>query len=206
MANPAFLLMTCARAIIQSPRVWSNCVCQGQILHARNHKSEIPLETARDMNKDVSEYIYIYIHNTYIHTYVYIYVYIYLSLSLYIYIYTHTYTYTYSRKTAAGHDASTKLSLSASPPSSTGCTVDFRNFIVFFGPRPWHIEIRHRVKETSTINLFGFETLKLKIRRLKLWKPTVGFRDSGRATRATALASCHTSVCEKNNIHERENR
>ena len=27
--------------------------------------------------------------------------------------------------------------------------------------------------KTSTINLFGFETLKLKIRRLKLWKPTV---------------------------------
>ena len=37
------------------------------------------------------------------------------------------------------------------PPSHT---VDFRNFIVFFGPRPWHIEIRHRVKKTSTINLF----------------------------------------------------
>ena len=52
-------------------------------------------------------------------------------------------------------------------------TVDFRNFIVFVGPRPWHIEIRHRVKKTSTINLCGFETLKLKIRRLKLWKPTV---------------------------------
>ena len=52
--------------------------------------------------------------------------------------------------------------------------VDFRNVIVFFGPRPWHIEIRHRVKKTSTINLFGFETLKLKFRRLKLWKPTVG--------------------------------
>ena len=42
-----------------------------------------------------------------------------------------------------------------------------------FGPRPWHIEIRHRVKKTSTIDLFGFKTLKLKIRRLKLWKPTV---------------------------------
>ena len=28
-------------------------------------------------------------------------------------------------------------------------------------------------KKTSTMNLFGFETLKLKIRRLKLWKPTV---------------------------------
>ena len=43
----------------------------------------------------------------------------------------------------------------------------------FSGPRPWHIEIRHRVKKTSTINLFGFEILKSKIRRSKLWKPTV---------------------------------
>ena len=44
----------------------------------------------------------------------------------------------------------------------------------FFGPRPWHIEIRLRVKKTtSTINLFGFETLVLKTRRLKSWKPTV---------------------------------
>ena len=32
-----------------------------------------------------------------------------------------------------------------------------------FGPKPWHIEIRHRVKQTYTINLFGFEILKLKI-------------------------------------------
>ena len=46
----------------------------------------------------------------------------------------------------------------------------------FFGPRPWHIEIRHRVKQTLTINLFGSETLKLKIRRVKLWKPTVLLR------------------------------
>ena len=52
----------------------------------------------------------------------------------------------------------------------------------FFGPRPRHIEIRHRVKKKSTINLFGFETLKLKIRRLKLWKPTV-MRDGARARR-----------------------
>ena len=36
---------------------------------------------------------------------------------------------------------------------------------VFVGPRLWHIEIRHRVKRKSTINLFEFETLKLKIRR-----------------------------------------
>ena len=57
--------------------------------------------------------------------------------------------------------------------SITRHTVDFRNFIVFFGLRPWHIEIRHRVKKTYTINFFGFEILKLKIRRLELWKPTV---------------------------------
>ena len=44
---------------------------------------------------------------------------------------------------------------------------------VFWGPRPWHVELRHRVKKTSTINLFRLETLKLKIRKLKLWKPTV---------------------------------
>ena len=52
-------------------------------------------------------------------------------------------------------------------------TVDFLNFIVFFGPRPWHIEIRHRLKKSSTTNLFGFETPRLKIRRLKLWRSTV---------------------------------
>ena len=54
-------------------------------------------------------------------------------------------------------------------------TVSFQISSCFFGPRPWHIEIRHLVKQnkTSTINLFVFETLKLKIRRLKLWKPTV---------------------------------
>ena len=51
-----------------------------------------------------------------------------------------------------------------------------------FWPRPWHIEIRHRVKKTSTITFFGFETLKSKIRRLKLWKPTVLRREGdGRA-------------------------
>ena len=55
------------------------------------------------------------------------------------------------------------------------CSVDFRNFIVLF----WAETLAHwnpiscQTKNTSTINLFGFETLKLKIRRLKLWKPTV---------------------------------
>ena len=55
----------------------------------------------------------------------------------------------------------------------------------FFGPLPWHIEIRHRVKQTSTINFSGFETLESKIRRLKLWKPTVGhFPESSSPSRA----------------------
>ena len=86
----------------------------------------------------------------YIHTYIYIYIYICIYADTYIHIY---------------------VGLQA-PAAEVDLTVDFRNFIVFFGPRPWHIEIRHRVKKTPTINLFGFETLKLKIRRLKLWKPT----------------------------------
>ena len=73
---------------------------------------------------------------------------------------------------------------------------------VFVGPRPWHIEIRHRVKNTSTINLFGFETLKLKNRRLKLWKPTVHEACGGQsesmqcleATRAHVIAYFRVSI------------
>ena len=38
----------------------------------------------------------------------------------------------------------------------------------FFGPRPWHIEIRHRVKKTSTINSFGFETLQIEILKIEI--------------------------------------
>ena len=54
------------------------------------------------------------------------------------------------------------------------CTVDFRNLIVFWGAETLsHWNPTSCQTKTSTINLFGFETLKLKIRRLKLWKPTV---------------------------------
>ena len=95
--------------------------------------------------------------------YIYIYIYVYMRISIYTYI---------------------AVSLSAMPGSSPRSPIAapaedsaygrFPKFHrVFVGPRPWHIEIRHRVKQTSTINLLGFETLKLKIRRLKLWKPTV---------------------------------
>ena len=43
---------------------------------------------------------------------------------------------------------------------------------VFLGRDPGTLK-SDIVSKTSTINLFGFETLKMKIRRLKLWKPTV---------------------------------
>ena len=44
---------------------------------------------------------------------------------------------------------------------------------VFLGRDPGTLKSDIVSKKTSTMNLFGFETLKLKIRRLKLWKPTV---------------------------------
>ena len=88
-----------------------------------------------------------------------------------------------SRCTSQGPCDSTKCVRSISEISSC-----------FLGPRPWHIEIRHRVKKTSTINLFGFETLKLKIRRLKLWKPTpqgasLGELYTGARTKSCSLSS-----------------
>ena len=145
-------------------------------------------------------YIYIYIH-TYIHTYIYnislsLYIYIYYYY-IYIYTYIHTYIYIYihihicnaPRRVRAGrvgfvtnkHNPSKKSGFGARISSRITTVIHVRMTIrsiseissCFFGPRPWHIEIRHRVKKTSTIDLFGFETLKLKIRRLKLWKATV---------------------------------
>ena len=47
---------------------------------------------------------------------------------------------------------------------------------VFLGRDPGTLKSDIVSKKTSTIKLFGFETLKLKIRRLKLWKPTVRTR------------------------------
>ena len=103
--------------------------------------------------------MYIY---TYIYVYVYICVYI-LTLYTYIYIYIYICIYTLEHDTIR-YDRTCYPVMVRSISEISSC---------FFGPRPWHIEIRHRVKRTSTINLFGFETLELKIRRLKLWKPTV---------------------------------
>ena len=66
----------------------------------------------------------------------------------------------------------------APPENDAGAfrTVDFRNFVFF-----WAETLAHwnptSCQKTSTIDLFGFETLKLKTRRLKLWKPTELLRD-----------------------------
>ena len=83
----------------------------------------------------------------------------------------HIYTYTHTCANARRADPARE---SLRVHTKTGKHIRSTSEIssCFFGPRPWHIEIRHRVKKTSTINLLGFETLKLKIRRLKLWKPT----------------------------------
>ena len=86
----------------------------------------------------------------------------YICIYIYIYIYTPTYCVCWPTNSLVVNPQSESAQRSISEISSC-----------LFGPRPWHIEIRHRVKKTSTINLFGFETLELKIRRLKLWKPTV---------------------------------
>ena len=112
---------------------------------------------------------------------VYIYMYIYICY-IYIYIYINvcniTCIHTCCRPHVSPSDGLLKSSEGPRLGVLTGLlldsSVDFRNFIVFFEPRPWHIEIRHRDKKTtSTINLLGFETLKSTIRRLQLWRPTV---------------------------------
>ena len=44
---------------------------------------------------------------------------------------------------------------------------------VFSGRDPGTLKSDIMSQKPSTINLFGFETLKFQIRRLTLWKPTV---------------------------------
>ena len=86
-------------------------------------------------------YIYIYMNVcTYIYIYIYIYMYTYIYIYMYIYIYI---CYICIRRPAA-----------ASPGTGFLRPI-FEISSCFFEPRPWHIEIRHRVKKTSTINLFG---------------------------------------------------
>ena len=101
------------------------------------------------------------------YTYIYIYTHVYIYIYIYVYTYVYVYIYIYNYNT---NTCFTRLNYIFNYMIYQHMTIQL---YVKSGPRPWHIEIRHRVKRTSTINLLGFETLKLKFRRLKLWKPTV---------------------------------
>ena len=121
-------------------------------------------------------YIYIYIYMyvcvcmyvcihmyTYIHIYIYICIHLSLSLYIYIYIYIHIYIYIYIYIYTDCHPS--RASASWTPWRSTArcsrsrrTTARWRRQVraygrfpkfhrVFVGPRPWHIEMRHRVKK-----------------------------------------------------------
>ena len=144
-------------------------------------------------------YIYVCVH-TYIYIYIYLYTYVYISTYIHIYMYICTHmcikpwcdvliVCSVPIRWLLFDTRSFKFNHLMRKMVDNNHTTWYGRFPkfhrVFFGPRPWHIEIRHRVKRTSTINLFGFETLKLKIRRLKLWKQTVdsAFRQEERLRR-----------------------
>ena len=77
---------------------------------------------------------------------------------MYVYIYVYIYIYT-------------GVVTTKSSARSCGRFPKFHR--VFLGRDPGTLKSDMVSKKTSTINLFGFETLKLKIRILKLWKSTV---------------------------------
>ena len=82
-------------------------------------------------------------------------IYIYIYIYTYIHTYIHTCIHTYIIRVDVvrwGRSRPEDQSKVRSISEMSSC---------FFGPRPWHIEIRHRIKKTSTTNLFGFETLRL---------------------------------------------
>ena len=90
-----------------------------------------------------------------------------LSLSLYIYIYTHICVCIY-------HGVGSQVAeLRRRPRRRARIRSISEISSCFFGPRPLHIEIRHRVKQKHPQLICSDLRLKLKIRRLKLWKPTV---------------------------------
>ena len=95
------------------------------------------------------------------------YICMYICICIYVYMYVYIYIYIYilaGRENCRRRSLQGKVWVRPFPYLRSISEISS----CFVGPRPWHIEIRHRVKKTSTINLFGFETLKLKIRRLKL--------------------------------------
>ena len=86
------------------------------------------------------------------HIYIYIYIYIYtinMCIYIYIYIYTHTYTYIYIYIYIYPKPVMPQRAPTLAPPpvsASEGVRSISEISSCFFGPRLWHIEIRHRVK------------------------------------------------------------
>ena len=140
-------------------------------------------------------YIYIYIY-IYIHT---LYIYIYACMCVYVCVYIYIYIYIYISKWLSRNIGCFRCLLvqQQSNKHEMFCVVLKKscNRVVklwlpwlvrsiseissgFLGRDPGTLKSDIVSKKTSTIKFFGFETLKLKIRSLKLWKPTVGAKNN----------------------------
>ena len=94
-------------------------------------------------------------------------------LCIYMYIHIYVYIHIYTHISHAGDRAKGAHAWRDHLRTSTfGRFPKFHR--VSFGRDPGTLKSDIVSTKTSTIDLFGFETLKFKIRRLKLWKPTVG--------------------------------
>ena len=97
-----------------------------------------------------------------IDTYTYIYICIYTYIHTYIYIYTHTYIHIYITSRRSATAAREARALHAKSPYAIYIYIYiyiythmyicvyiyiYKVHRVFVGPRPWHIEIRHRVNK-----------------------------------------------------------
>ena len=120
----------------------------------------------------------------YIGVCIHIYIYIYIYTCVYIYIYIYRERERDARRAAHGAERPAAEGASARqrtrgaghfPPISALRSIS-ENSSCFLGRDPGTLNSDIVSTKTSTVDLFGFETLKLKIRRLKLWKPTVVLR------------------------------
>ena len=129
-------------------------------------------ERERERERDREKYIYIYI---YVCMYVCIHIYIYICMCIYIYIYISISIYVFIGIFALLPTEFTRVSLQyvLDPDLEAAIRSTSEISSCFLGRDPGTLKFDIVSKKTSTIILFGFETLKLKIRRLKLWKPTV---------------------------------
>ena len=151
-------------------------------------------------------YMYIYISLSYIYIYIcmYIYIYIYTYTNIYIYIYmgrpfvwpSGARSWSRPRTPDRGRNRAGRAGNRAAR-AGIGLSGRFPKFhLVLLGRDPGTLKSDIVSKKRITINLFGFETLKLKIRRLKLWKPTVQSRIAVIRGRSAAIRNAASTVPE----------